>query len=429
MKKITISLLIIGVVAVAAIGGTLALFSDTETSTGNILTAGELDLKVDHVRQTYNDLDCKTCSVEVYSSANTGDMVIERNGVALTSYPAVLAWTHSNWMTAHVFDPSDKAKWIWEHNPTRSPEDTQTNTSYSFQKTFEWMGPVTGATLDLALGSDNMYVVYLNGNQIGQDLSENNFSSPDHITNIPANYFNQGTNVLKFVITNKGVAGSTAYSNPAGLIYKFTINGQCGSDYFKTHCTLWGEKDLAPGDKFFNLNDVKPGDHGTNIISLHLYDNPGWACLFAHDKIDTENDLVDPEEEAGDVTTDVGELSQNMEVVLWKDVNADKAYNANEPILYEGNLSPNVIKMKVADSSTPEPLQATTTYYIGLAWCLGDQTVDQGQGTILCNGASASNQAQTDSLSAALTLYTEQYRHNESFDCSQVVWPLPVPTP
>ena len=46
-KKILISLATIGAVAAIAIGGTIAYFSDTETSTGNTFTAGSLDLTVD----------------------------------------------------------------------------------------------------------------------------------------------------------------------------------------------------------------------------------------------------------------------------------------------------------------------------------------------------------------------------------------------
>jgi len=47
-KKIIISLSIIGVVAAIVIGGTIAYFSDTETSTGNTFTAGAIDLKIDN---------------------------------------------------------------------------------------------------------------------------------------------------------------------------------------------------------------------------------------------------------------------------------------------------------------------------------------------------------------------------------------------
>lgn len=45
-KKILVRLSIIGVVAAIAIGGTIAYFSDTETSAGNVLAAGTLDLKL-----------------------------------------------------------------------------------------------------------------------------------------------------------------------------------------------------------------------------------------------------------------------------------------------------------------------------------------------------------------------------------------------
>lgn len=47
MKKILVSLSIIGVVAALAIGGTVAYFRDVETSTGNTFTAGSIELKID----------------------------------------------------------------------------------------------------------------------------------------------------------------------------------------------------------------------------------------------------------------------------------------------------------------------------------------------------------------------------------------------
>ena len=54
-KKILISLAVIGVVAAIAIGGTIAYFSDTETSTGNTFTAGAIDLKIDNESYVTND--------------------------------------------------------------------------------------------------------------------------------------------------------------------------------------------------------------------------------------------------------------------------------------------------------------------------------------------------------------------------------------
>jgi predicted ribosomally synthesized peptide with SipW-like signal peptide len=48
MKKILISLSVIGVAAAAIIGGTIAYYSDMETSTGNVFAAGAIDLKIDN---------------------------------------------------------------------------------------------------------------------------------------------------------------------------------------------------------------------------------------------------------------------------------------------------------------------------------------------------------------------------------------------
>jgi predicted ribosomally synthesized peptide with SipW-like signal peptide len=57
MKKIISSLGVIVFVAAVVAGGTGAFFSDTETSTGNVFTAGAIDLKVDSVAHI-NGLVC-----------------------------------------------------------------------------------------------------------------------------------------------------------------------------------------------------------------------------------------------------------------------------------------------------------------------------------------------------------------------------------
>ena len=48
MRKILVSLSVIGIVSAVVIGATMAYFGDTETSTGNTLTAGSIDLKIDY---------------------------------------------------------------------------------------------------------------------------------------------------------------------------------------------------------------------------------------------------------------------------------------------------------------------------------------------------------------------------------------------
>lgn len=54
MRKILTSIMVIGIVATMLGAGTFAIFSDTETSTGNTFTAGTLDLKVDYGKDDPN---------------------------------------------------------------------------------------------------------------------------------------------------------------------------------------------------------------------------------------------------------------------------------------------------------------------------------------------------------------------------------------
>lgn len=63
-KKIIFSLALIGVAAAIAIGGTVAYFSDTETSVGNTFTAGTIDISIDGQNpwtDTFTLADMKPC--------------------------------------------------------------------------------------------------------------------------------------------------------------------------------------------------------------------------------------------------------------------------------------------------------------------------------------------------------------------------------
>lgn len=77
MKKIIISLAIIGVVSAATIGGTIAYFSDTEASLNNVLTAGAIDLKISNESYVSNK-----STGELEASPNTSwvstDLTVEK---------------------------------------------------------------------------------------------------------------------------------------------------------------------------------------------------------------------------------------------------------------------------------------------------------------------------------------------------------------
>lgn len=78
-KKILLSLSVIAAVATIAVGGTIAYFSDTETSTGNTFTAGTIDISVDGENpwtstEKYQLNDMKPSQIEYtnFTIENTG---------------------------------------------------------------------------------------------------------------------------------------------------------------------------------------------------------------------------------------------------------------------------------------------------------------------------------------------------------------------
>ena len=66
---------------------------------------------------------------------------------------------------------------------------------------------------------------------------------------------------------------------------------------------------------------------------------------------------------------------------------------------------------------------ASSTEYIGSAWCAGTQNVNPVTGVITCDGSTMGNDAQTDSLSADLIFYSEQVRNNPGFVCEELAEP------
>jgi len=191
-------------------------------------------------------------------------------------------------------------------------------------------------------------------------------------------------------------------------------------------------------EKFFNFADVKPGDWGENTISLHVYNNDAWACLDISPLADLDNSITEPEDEvdlalpSNDGTPD-GDLAENLEFFAWRD-DGDNVFepqgNPLEIPLFSNISGPasDVLSGRTYTLAAPgspnvftgvvgDPLVGSNNYYIGLAWCAGDLSVDLGTGVITCNGLTMGNIAQTDSVSADLTFRTEQSRNNPDFDC------------
>ena len=152
----------------------------------------------------------------------------------------------------------------------------------------------------------------------------------------------------------------------------------------------WSLTDLG-AQKFFNFADVKPGDSGENTVSLHINNNPAWACVNIKTTANEENGINNPESEASDTTSGVGqgELASNLKFQTWLDQGTtpgfqgkdagegDNIWQVGEPSLASGAMSDivgNGLDLTLADGGTGTPISPTNTNYIGMFWCAGNVT-------------------------------------------------------
>jgi len=208
--------------------------------------------------------------------------------------------------------------------------------------------------------------------------------------------------------------------------------------------TTWRElKDLEGGDLFFDFADLKPGDLGEDTVSLHINSNDAWLCATID--ITANDDVTCTEPELGDDSdcnasgSFNGELARDLNFIFWAD-DGDNVLETGENVLTQGPASDvlNGVTYALADSDhniweEDGPMGAGDTQYIGKAWCFGELSTprlpqeigntsgpDQRPGSVLCNGASVNNAAQSDNLMGNITFYAEQARNNGQFLCSNV---------
>ena len=406
------------------VGGTGAFFSDTETSTNNIFTAGSIDLKIDHSLSTYN------------GNPNGGDFTIVSDTQTTFSgddgagNAVNLTFQHAGWTAdldgGHVGGPpndglNDSSFWIWA---AQSPSNGLINQTNTFTRTFNVNGPVVGATLYIA--ADNFYTVSLNGNAIGGELVSSNFSAAaEDIYVVAPGDFVQGVNTLTVVATNAGGGGGDPLFNPAGILFKLVVDG---SGIFVDPINLTGEP-------FWNFDDVKPEDEGRDVFSLHVETNDAWACMIIEKVLNDDNTCTEPESDplVPDLecnapslvdlnNSPLGELGNYLNLFLWRDLNGNGIYEPLGETSLSSGLFGSGVSLAIHDSTTGNgALVASTTAYIGAAWCAGTQNVNGVTGVISCDGSAMGNDAQTDSLIADLTFYAEQQRNNLDFKCSSII--------
>ncbi len=137
------------------------------------------------------------------------------NSLQVDGHNAVdLAFVHPGW-TASI----PGSTWVWSE---AAVIDGTIDTYKTFTQTFNISGTPTSATLLIA--ADNSYKVSVNGSSdLFVDANEDNFTSVD-THNIMAANLVSGVNTISIEVKNWAVAGSTWEGNPAGLVYKLTVN-------------------------------------------------------------------------------------------------------------------------------------------------------------------------------------------------------------
>ncbi|MDZ4229596.1 MAG: hypothetical protein U1C53_00475, partial [Candidatus Veblenbacteria bacterium] len=88
-------------------------------------------------------------------------------------------------------------------------------------------------------------------------------------------------------------------------------------------------------------------------------------------------------------------------------------YALTAPVLAETFLDNQAYTLGLAG----QPIPGNTTAYVGMAWCVGDMTVDSVNYTIACAPQGVGNILQTDSLKADISLEVAQARNNSGFVC------------
>jgi len=422
-KRIIQSTLMLLVVAGVTAAGTGAFFSDTETSAGNVFTAGSIDLMIDHTAQSYNGVSCQTCGVEVYSSTDTivaSSSLTATEAGSLPKSAELVTTLNPAWLNPSTISP---AQWIWV-TPTVTPGDTTNNAEYTFVDTFFLQGPISLTDIELEIASDNGYKIVINGVEIVNELTTTgtftglNPLTSGQKTNFQNALIQNGQNSLEITVRNLARTSGSG-PNPAGLIYKINFSNQdceAGVADFQQTCELWESTDLT-NESFFNFSDIKPQDEGTNLISMTVESNESYVCLDVNNADNIENSYLDAEVAAGDTTDDQGEMGEFLQVAGWY---ADGTGDVDS--LLFGPIAVNDAgSITYADSNTGNPVQPGETQYMELAWCMGDMTADDTGYT--CDGAVPDiNQTQTDAFLADLQFFAIQTRNNEDYTCGM---PLP----
>lgn len=156
---------------------------------------------------------------------------------------SVVAWLHAAWL-------QEVGEWIWKDTST-SADDAAGGAEETFTRTFTVIGTPKDSILEIA--ADNQYEIYVNGDLLVADTGEFNYgATEEHV--IPASMLQGGENSIMFVIDNiDHPTENTPETNPAGLLYKVTVNEDECDPYeppVPTKATVSATKIMCEAEEF-----------------------------------------------------------------------------------------------------------------------------------------------------------------------------------
>jgi predicted ribosomally synthesized peptide with SipW-like signal peptide len=309
MKKIIKSLAVLVVVGAIATGATMAFFNDTETSVGNSITAGSLNLQ----------LECPAATVaaigalhpEAVSTDTTGTTTDPLNGTEL----GYLSASDDNRYTTNY------GWWTTFTTPTDGPQDdgshmlefldfpmsniptgaTVTNASLKF----EWQrGTGVNAARIRVYDGSTWQTIPLILPTANVDVTEN------------INLYTLGFTTKAQIDALRIQFQATATNWQNNAIYKTSTDlVEVNANYTTTSAPYWCEDGLTGQ---FNVSNVKPTDVGNPVATVKYRDNGsvgGTLKVKVSNITDNENTCYTPEGDTTCTTTD-GELSQYLHLLV-----------------------------------------------------------------------------------------------------------------
>lgn len=169
---------------------------------------------------------------------------------------------------------------------------------------------------------------------------------------------------------------------------------------------------------FFDFDDLKPGDWGSDIVRVGIESNPAWICSNVAITEMDENVAVDPEIKAGDDEDDTSDLYDGeLQDYLTFRLFTDNCEGGERTEIANGTIAELLLAhgtgYNISDNLGVNPVG---TYCFYKEWCFGVWDGD------FCDGSGTNNLSQSDTVKGDISFFAIQSRHNDNFDCTTVDW-------